>query len=258
MPHCPRCGKRFRVRESVIRHLNQPRSSCANLVDDLVTISQQLPVFKRPRISPRVDQTEGCIIYDDLSPFHVSETAYDVGAETVPLGEQPPTEMSEPVREEFLGAAKAWGSGPTFMDKFDLDHHSAERQDNLYYPFASRQDWQMASFLLRSGLSMAKIDDFLSLELVGLILFLPVMLDNFGTFFLGSTATTVISDSQRVERKSGVASFRPQVASKTMEDNTPHENSSPVILPGSNRMSSISIQFATLGQQHGPCSLSLI
>jgi len=28
---------------------------------------------------------------------------------------------------------------------------------NLYYPFASKQDWEMASWLLRSGLSMAAV-----------------------------------------------------------------------------------------------------
>ncbi|KAG2116154.1 hypothetical protein DEU56DRAFT_713054, partial [Suillus clintonianus] len=33
-------------------------------------------------------------------------------------------------------------------------------------PFSSRRDWQVAAWLLRSGLSMGKIDSFLSLEMV--------------------------------------------------------------------------------------------
>ena len=56
--------------------------------------------------------------------------------------------------------------GTTFMDQFFADQYADFRQENLYYPFASRIDWQLASWLLRSRLSMAAIDDFLSLELV--------------------------------------------------------------------------------------------
>ena len=56
--------------------------------------------------------------------------------------------------------------GATFMGQFFADQYANFRQENLYYPFASRVDWQLASWLLRSRLSMAAIDDFLSLELV--------------------------------------------------------------------------------------------
>ena len=56
--------------------------------------------------------------------------------------------------------------GTTFMDQFFADQYAGFRRENLYYPFASRVDWQLASWLLRSRLSMAAIDNFLSLELV--------------------------------------------------------------------------------------------
>ena len=52
------------------------------------------------------------------------------------------------------------------MDQFDTDTFNAQRKVNLYYPFASRQDWELGSWLLRSGLSLVAIDKFLSLELV--------------------------------------------------------------------------------------------
>ena len=52
------------------------------------------------------------------------------------------------------------------MDEFDRDDHATMREENLYYPWASRQEWELASFLLRSSLSMAAIDQFLSLDLV--------------------------------------------------------------------------------------------
>ena len=56
--------------------------------------------------------------------------------------------------------------GTTFMDQFFTDQYADFRRENLYYPFASRIDWQLTSWLLRSRLSMAAIDNFLSLELV--------------------------------------------------------------------------------------------
>jgi hypothetical protein len=68
----------------------------------------------------------------------------------------------------FPGAAEVFGRGTTFLDRFDLDKYSEERKANLFYPFASKQDWEVASWLSRSGLSMASIDKFLSLELVSL------------------------------------------------------------------------------------------
>lgn len=68
--------------------------------------------------------------------------------------------------EEFEGASRSFPGGKTFMDQFFSDEHRESRKNNLFYPFASSQDWQIASWLLRSRLSMAAIDDFLSLDLV--------------------------------------------------------------------------------------------
>ncbi|KAF8802554.1 hypothetical protein BYT27DRAFT_7111964 [Phlegmacium glaucopus] len=68
--------------------------------------------------------------------------------------------------EFYPGASKIFGSGPTFMDNFDNDQFFKERQAHPHYPFASKAEWQLASFLLRSGLSMAAMDKFFKLELV--------------------------------------------------------------------------------------------
>ena len=68
--------------------------------------------------------------------------------------------------EEYKGAAKEYGIGTTFMDKFDCDQYVGECIKNLYYPFASRDEWEFAAFLLCSNLSMASIDSLLSLNLV--------------------------------------------------------------------------------------------
>lgn len=68
--------------------------------------------------------------------------------------------------EMFEGAAKSFPGGATFMDEFDKDPHAPERILNLYYPFVSRDEWELASYLLRSDLSVASINTFLSLSLV--------------------------------------------------------------------------------------------
>ncbi|KAI6146028.1 hypothetical protein BKA82DRAFT_3981096 [Pisolithus tinctorius] len=59
------------------------------------------------------------------------------------------------------------------MDKFNGDQFSNLRASNLYYPFNSHNEWELASWLLRSGLSMRAIDSFLSLSIISLSLFSP-------------------------------------------------------------------------------------
>lgn len=52
------------------------------------------------------------------------------------------------------------------MDKFNPDQFARHCLKNIWYPFAGRADWQMASFLSRSSLSKAALDEFFSLEAV--------------------------------------------------------------------------------------------
>ncbi|KAF8132935.1 hypothetical protein EV363DRAFT_1449123 [Boletus edulis] len=68
--------------------------------------------------------------------------------------------------DRHLGAGQLKGDGQTFIARFELDGFSTYRKLNLYYPFSTLQDWQMANFLLTSQLSMRAINDFLSLELI--------------------------------------------------------------------------------------------
>ncbi|KAJ3560440.1 hypothetical protein NP233_g10837 [Leucocoprinus birnbaumii] len=60
------------------------------------------------------------------------------------------------------------GQGQGFMDKFWADDHSQLRSKtgNVFYPFASQEEWELSAFLLRSGLSNASIDELLKLSLI--------------------------------------------------------------------------------------------
>jgi hypothetical protein len=163
MPHCPRCEKRFTTDQKVIRHLNQPRSSCANLIDDLITLSRPLQPTSHHNVGPQELENFN-VNFPDNGSFDMLQSYGDI--EMATPQDTPSNFDTFEYREEFIGASQTFGLGTTFMGNFDLDKYSGLRQENLYYPFASRDDWEMAAFLLRSGLSMAKIDDFLKLQVV--------------------------------------------------------------------------------------------
>lgn len=70
--------------------------------------------------------------------------------------------------QTFPSAGRTYGIGQTFMNNFEADQYAHHRKSNLYYPFASRAEWQLGSWLLQSELSMRAIDEFMHLDLVSL------------------------------------------------------------------------------------------
>ncbi|KAG1906124.1 uncharacterized protein F5891DRAFT_975575 [Suillus fuscotomentosus] len=72
----------------------------------------------------------------------------------------------ESLEEKYEGAGACYSEdGLTFLDVFDADEFAEYRKDNLFYPFASKEEWEVADYLLRSTLSMAAIDEFLKLHM---------------------------------------------------------------------------------------------
>ena len=176
MPHCPQCNRRYKTVAKVKRHLNQPRSSCANLIDDLVSVPlSPLDISQYQDTPPEngVDDVDlDMDLLDDGNEFPTQDDMdidHDLGVATDDSSLLNNVTGSL-YREDFADAAHEWGRGKTFMARFDEDQFVQQRQVNLYYPFASKDDWEMASFLLRSGMSMALIDDFLNLQLVSTFL----------------------------------------------------------------------------------------
>ncbi|KAG1817645.1 uncharacterized protein BJ212DRAFT_1269939 [Suillus subaureus] len=83
------------------------------------------------------------------------------------VGDLPPSN-----EEWYEGAAKCYSQdGLTFLDLFDANEHAEYRKENLFYPFALREEWEVADFLLCSALSMAAIDKFLPLSMVHILFF---------------------------------------------------------------------------------------
>lgn len=180
MPSCPRCGKRFVDQSRILKHMNQPASSCLTYYEELLRLNEALTAEKDASAeAPYTENSSG--VYqqnvEDSLPSHSSlDEAHSSQMEVDPpsnqdshghsSAEQPSTRSSQPYREDYPGAAKIYGTSPTFMDIFNSDVHSAERKNHPYYPFASKEEWELASFLLRSDLSMKSIDKFLKLQLV--------------------------------------------------------------------------------------------
>lgn len=179
---CPRCGKRFANETRVLQHLNQPSSVCGASLNDFSPnpspepISQTINPPQPPGLPINVirphspeDDTEMDVRdsesrYDDHWQMDIDDTPHD--DQQLDTESQDPTPSHPGMVEMFPRASQTFPHGQTFMDQFFSDKYGELRKDNLFYPFASQQDWQVASWLLRSRLSMAAIDGFLSLDLV--------------------------------------------------------------------------------------------
>ncbi|KAF8970295.1 hypothetical protein BDZ97DRAFT_1914618 [Flammula alnicola] len=173
---CPRCKKKFKNQATVLKHMNQPRSWCRTRYEYLLAISllKQQPTQQQPISTNPSDPAHLSDVFSNPPNSmydHVPENEVDVT-----MDDFSNTSLPDPWRNEsnhkpyhiteHLGASHIFGMGQTFMDKFDSDQYAPRREQNLYYPFASRDEWEFASYLLRSSLSMGAVDQLLRLELV--------------------------------------------------------------------------------------------
>ena len=144
-PRCPSCNKRF---SDVLRHLNHRESKCANWFNTTIPRHSSPPHHHGHSTEDLIDPP----ISDNFSNTQ----------------QPPPPSHRQPCVQcvEFPGAAKTFGRMKTFMDRFDDDRYSGFRTTNIYYPFSGKDEWELGSFLLSSGLPMRKINDFLRLKMV--------------------------------------------------------------------------------------------
>ena len=165
MPRCPSCGKGgFTSPKAVSRHMSQPKSGCSTWFDNLVRIHEDLQAG-----SSHDDPNGLRTAPNDKPPGHLGKYNQQDNDEMLD-GTQKEDPQSNSI-EYFLGAGKTYSGRSTFLDKFHMDEFNSCQSSNIYYPFASRGDWQLGSWLLCSGLSMSAVDTFLSVDLVCLLLF---------------------------------------------------------------------------------------
>lgn len=150
--------------------MNQPSNGCGSLFNDLqiqsppgslVPAQEGSSHHQSQATHPEIHRASSVPFHDvpdpdfDLRPDQFSDFPMDV--------DPPPSNV-----EFYPGASEAFPGGKKFMDDFFSYKYASLRGDNLFYPFASQEDWQLGSWLLRSGLSMAEIDNFLKLDLVSI------------------------------------------------------------------------------------------
>lgn len=139
---CPSCLKLFANDSSVLRHMNHPSTSCLSWFAYLESMSP-----------PTHNETS-----------HNHNTTHSDG---VPLDDEPMGDLNMPSHEDIHpNTPRVFGSGPGFVDVFNSDRHAGKRSINIYYPFSSKEEWGLASWLSQSGLSMRAVDDFLALPIV--------------------------------------------------------------------------------------------
>ena len=109
---------------------------------------------------------EDPISYEDIEMNDI--TSNSPNNPPVPLLPRPGVKQLCPGRfvEMFKGCGEMFPGSKTFMDDFWANQYAEERCDNVYYPWALKQEWAFASWLLRSHLSMAAIDTLLLLDVV--------------------------------------------------------------------------------------------
>lgn len=186
MPRCLRCQKRFKDERRVLAHMNHPSTSCHTHFVDLVSISNLRRTSLKQPVAGSQDSNPSETLETNVpmggtqfSTYHLPEDSPDAElpanytrspglASTTSLQPSTPNQPdTSPFHfETHPNISQTYGSGLTFMDKFDADPHAQKRSFQLYYPFSSKGEWELASFLLQSSLSMGKINVFLKLELV--------------------------------------------------------------------------------------------
>jgi hypothetical protein len=150
--------------------MNQPMGSCHSHFREVVNLAEELRKHRNQRhISEGQPDLHDEEPADDLVATPALEPMMVEEFDGMEIDNQQEVEASDthgPIIEGFEGASKTYGEGTTFMAQFDYDQFANERTVNLYYPFASREEWGLASSLLCSSLSMHAIDTFLSLDMV--------------------------------------------------------------------------------------------
>jgi hypothetical protein len=173
---CKRCGKRFSSEASVLNHQRQLSSNCWKNYSLLLDLQQphaeaDLNLSKQP-LSPSLSSSSPPPLEANMDSTPPTPLLLpEVDMEVIDDNDQPPQPEQEAGlpsfnTEFFYGSSKVFGSGETYMDIFDEDQYADARQTNLYYPFASQPEWELASFLLKSDLSRVAIDQFLKLQFV--------------------------------------------------------------------------------------------
>lgn len=133
---CLSCPHWFKKPEDLQKHMNHPMTSCRPWLTELIKVSQLLGCdYTHNWESSQSDDQD--IIMDEVLDMDLSLPEIE---EEQDMNSEESGENTGPFYELFPDAAKIIGKESTFMDNFDADENVNLRDENIFYPFASRQD----------------------------------------------------------------------------------------------------------------------
>ena len=233
---CPRCGKKFYSETNVLQHMNQPLSLCrvlwheeeyTHLLHQLFEPGQNR--FMEDESGGIVPETEADLPQDRWVPPGSQDDNHSHSGEFGTAGDP-----SDRFTETYEGCSKVYPGGKTFMDTFQMDQYTEERTINPYFPFASREEWQFASWLLHSRLSLKAIDSLLSLDIVSpsAIPDTPLLIN----FIPDQTNPSLLSHRKTAPCLSRNSPSWPYLGLRNDRDQGSYKKSRPFILPRSARL----------------------
>ncbi|KAJ7910233.1 hypothetical protein B0H13DRAFT_2232945 [Mycena leptocephala] len=179
-PHyCPICCTRFTNRQNCLRHMNQPHGRCHASLHPAVlkagqTITEKYKLLDSQNEEQAEEPFENMMDTSDTNDDREQSPPQDTGFydydphldDDSHWDDEPNVPApNSPHREYYKGAAKTYGRADTFMDIFRQDKYAKDRENNVYYPFASADEWELASYIIRSNMTVAATDEFLKLRL---------------------------------------------------------------------------------------------
>lgn len=170
----PLCGRTFKGTQGLRAH-HRHSPSCDAWYEEQIRASRQSPpstakdpdiqasplpwssTTAAPPTAPAPRRNRPVTVEDDNSDD-------GLGVDGLSSDDEPPTSKGR--TETYPSAAKTYGKGRTIMQEIDEDNSVPEAKNNVYYPFTSRQDFEMGAWLSQSNVSMSQIDDFLKLSYI--------------------------------------------------------------------------------------------
>lgn len=172
---CPACNKRFSSSKGLNSHISQSRACfqkvCLSVAEQPSSDGEQSPATS-PLNSPR-----GGFAPDDDFAIDPNDTpSHRASVEDVPdEDDRVAAEHEDGQRfvEEYPGPAG------TIIEECQTAFEKQAAQERAqglsqWHPFASQDDWELASWLMTAGLSRKEIDDYLALPSVSPSVFSPV------------------------------------------------------------------------------------
>lgn len=189
---CPFCGHQVNTVQGISSHIQQTR---CNIQSGLVPLSSFVSVSSGVSEDPTPQNNP--FPFSEL-PDYSEDSTSDIQDHLEPHSSN--SNLSEAAGEgpytiEYPHAAQVLGHGKTALDLFDEDQFVDERILNFYYPWASKGEWEVTQYLLKSALSLENINESLKLQLV-CFLYYPVF-QNTSILFIRSRRWTYRSQQQK-------------------------------------------------------------